>query len=100
MLEQVSQGVILSVRARAGARRNEILGIRDGALRVAVTAPPEKGKANQAINALLSEALGVSKSAIELISGETAPQKRFLLRGADVKRVREWIQSILASRDQ
>jgi hypothetical protein len=88
-LQQESRGVILPVRAHAGARRNVILGVRDGALRVAVTVVPEKGKANKAIVALLSGTLGVPKSAVELISGETSPQKRFLILGGNAAAIRQ-----------
>ena len=80
-LVEDSRGVILPVRAQAGARRNGVVGIREGKLRVAVTAAPEKGKANQAIAVVLSEALGVPKSSIALQSGETSTQKRFLIVG-------------------
>jgi hypothetical protein len=79
-LQVCSRGVILPVRATAGARRNAILGVRNGMLRVAVTAAPEKGKANSAIIAVLSKALGIPKSVIEIISGQTSQQKRFLLK--------------------
>ena len=95
-LEQIENGVILPVRAHAGARRNSILGIRAGALRVAVTAAPEKGKANQAIIALLSKTLGVSKSAIEIVSGETSPQKRLLVRSIEMEQLRQMIASVIA----
>ena len=37
-----AEGSTLSVRARPGARRNAVLGERNGALRVAVTAAPEQ----------------------------------------------------------
>jgi uncharacterized protein (TIGR00251 family) len=74
-------GTILPVHAQPGARRNAILGERAGALRVAVTAPPEKGKANAAIGALLAESLGCRASQVALISGETSRQKRFLVMG-------------------
>jgi uncharacterized protein len=87
-LEQTDHGVMLMVRAHAGARRNAVLGIRAGALRIAVTAAPEKGKANRAITELLAKKLGVSKSSIELVSGETAPQKRFLIVGASMDAMR------------
>jgi uncharacterized protein (TIGR00251 family) len=93
-LGQNEGGVILRVRAHAGARRNLILGVRAGALRVAVTAAPEKGKANQAIIALLSKALGVPKSAIEILSGETSPQKRLLVRNFDMDQLRQMIAAI------
>lgn len=85
---QVDRGVILPVRAQAGAGRNGILGVRDGMLRIAVTAAPEKGKANRAIVTVLSEALGVPKSAIELTDGESSPRKRFLIVDASVERIR------------
>jgi uncharacterized protein (TIGR00251 family) len=87
-LESNARGVILPVRANAGARRNGIVGVRNGALRVAVTAAPEKGKANRAIVEVLSKSLQMSKSSIELLSGETSTQKRFLLVGADATAVR------------
>jgi hypothetical protein len=87
-LEADPRGVIIAVRAHAGARKNAILGVRQGMLRVAVTAAPEKGKANRAIIALLSESLGIPKSTIELISGETSPQKRFLILGANAEEIR------------
>ncbi len=81
-------GVLLPVQAHAGARRNGILGERNGMLRVAVTAAPEKGKANQAIVAVLSEALGVAKSSIELASGATSAKKQFLVAGRTIEEVR------------
>jgi uncharacterized protein (TIGR00251 family) len=93
-LEGDRRGVILPVRANAGARRNGIIGIRNGALRVAVTAAPEKGKANRAIIEVLSKSLNIPKSSIELLSGETSPQKRFLLVGADASAVRAAIADV------
>ena len=95
-LEDDPRGVILPVRAAAGARQNAILGVRQGMLRVAVTAAPEKGKANRAIVELLSEALGVPKSAIELLSGETSPQKRFLVAGAKADEIRQTLARAIA----
>jgi uncharacterized protein len=87
-LEQHARGIVLPVRAHAGARQNAVLGERQNALRIAVTAAPEKGKANRAIIELLSSTLGVAKSTIELIAGETSPQKRFLLVGASEESIR------------
>jgi uncharacterized protein (TIGR00251 family) len=76
-------GSILPVVAQPGARRNAVLGVRAGALRVAVTAPPEKGKANAAIQALLAESLGCKPSQVALASGATSRQKRFRIGGID-----------------
>jgi uncharacterized protein YggU (UPF0235/DUF167 family) len=76
-----AQGAILPVRAQPGARRNALLGEHAGALRVAVTAAPERGKANAAIAAVLADALACKASQIALLSGETAREKRFLIVG-------------------
>jgi uncharacterized protein len=91
-LEQHAEGVVLSVRAHAGARCNALKEGQDGTLRVSVTQAPEKGKANKAIIELLSRELGIKKSQIELIAGDTAPQKRFLLRGISVEEVSQRLQ--------
>ena len=74
-LEPHCEGIVLPVRAHAGARRNEIRGEQDGMLKVSVTQAPEKGKANKALIAVLSEGLSLKKSQIELISGATSPQR-------------------------
>lgn len=95
-LEPLPRGVILPVRAHAGARRNAILGEREGALRVAVTAAPEKGKANRAIIDLLSKSLGVAKSSIELMAGETSPQKRFLVSGVTTQALQKLLSQLIA----
>lgn len=79
-LEPHPDGTILPVRAQPGARRNEIRGVQAGMLKVCVTQSPEKGKANKAVVELLSKSLGLKKSQIELIAGQTSHQKRFLVR--------------------
>ncbi len=95
-LQSHAEGVVLPVRAQPGARRNEIRGEQNGVLKVSVTQAPEKGKANKAIIALLGKSLGLRKSQIELISGETARQKRFLIRDVDMEELRERIEIALS----
>jgi uncharacterized protein (TIGR00251 family) len=75
------EGSLLSVRAQPGARKNAVLGEHGGALKIAVTAPPEDGRANQAITEVLREWLGVKRSQVELASGATNRNKQFLIRG-------------------
>jgi uncharacterized protein (TIGR00251 family) len=65
----------LRLRVRPGAKKDAILGEHGGALRVSVTAPPERGKANRAVAALLAGALGVPPSSVEITSGESSPDK-------------------------
>jgi uncharacterized protein (TIGR00251 family) len=75
------EGCLLPVRAQPGARRAGILGEHAGALKVAVTAPPEDGRANQALAEALRDALGLKRSQVELWNGHTSRSKRFLIRG-------------------
>lgn len=67
----------ITVHATAGARRNHVGGCHDGALRVSVTAPADKGRANKAIATALADALGVKSLQIELIRGQTNRRKIF-----------------------
>jgi uncharacterized protein YggU (UPF0235/DUF167 family) len=71
------------VRVRAGARRTGIAGEHDGALRVDVSAAPEKGKANRAVAEVLADLFGITKPSVQLLTGSTSQQKRFLLLGID-----------------
>jgi uncharacterized protein len=95
-LESVSAGTILSVRAQPSARRNALIGLHDGALRVAISAPPDKGRANQSIEVLLAKTFDLPRSAVELISGQTARQKRFLLKGITTDQVQQKLALLLA----
>jgi uncharacterized protein (TIGR00251 family) len=84
-----AEGCVLLVRAQPGARRSGVLGEQNGALKVAVTAPPEDGRANRALVEELREILGLKRSQVELIGGQTSRDKRFLIRGvakADLER--------------
>jgi uncharacterized protein (TIGR00251 family) len=76
-----TEGCILPVRAQPGARKSGLLGEQAGWLKVAVTAPPEDGRANKAIVELLRDVLNLKRSQIELLSGQSSRQKRILIRG-------------------
>ncbi len=74
-------GVVVPVAAQPGARRDAVLGERDGMIRIAVTSPPDKGKANSAIQSVLAEYLGCKAAQITLLSGPTSRRKRFVVVG-------------------
>jgi len=76
-----AEGCVLTVRAQPGARRNVLVGAQGDALKVAVTAPPDQGRANKALALLLAEQLGLKKAQVELIAGAASRDKRFLVRG-------------------
>jgi hypothetical protein len=93
-LEVHVEGVVLPVRARPGARRNEVRGVQDGMLKVSVTQVAEKGKANEALIDVLAQALDVRRWQLELIAGETAPRKKFLVRGVSMDELRSRIAAM------
>jgi hypothetical protein len=75
------RGAVLGVKAQPAAKKDAILGERAGALRVAVTAAPERGRANDAIVELVAAALKLKRSQISLLTGETSRDKRLLIEG-------------------
>ena len=91
-----AEGSILAVRAQPGARRNGIVGDQNGELKVAVTALPDKGKANDAVQEVLCAALDLKRWQVELVSGAASRAKKFLLRGVAPEVALQQLQAILA----
>jgi len=83
-------GAALAIRVIPGAKRNEIDGILDdGTIRIRLTAPPVEGKANSALIDFLSKVLGVRRSDIEIIAGETSRNKLVTITDIDPQTVQE-----------
>jgi uncharacterized protein len=69
--------VDIRVKVIPKSSKTELAGyLLDGTWKVKVAAAPEKGKANRALVEFLAEKLGVAKSRIRIVSGETSPLKR------------------------
>jgi len=89
--------VLVSVRVQPGARRAGLAGTWNGLLKLAVSAPPEDGRANAAAAALLAELFGLRASAVELVRGQTSRSKVFRLALApEIARAR--LAELLATR--
>lgn len=85
-LRQGKDGPTLALRVTPKSSRDAVTGLHvaaDGAvaLAVRVTAPPDKGKANQAVIALLARTFRLPKSAFTLIAGETGRNKVVFVAG-------------------
>ncbi len=80
-IEHHPDGSLVTVWAVPRASRTEIAGLHDGALRVRLAVPPEAGKANRELQAILKTTSGAA--AVELISGATSRKKTLVLRGVD-----------------
>ncbi|MGB9701015.1 MAG: DUF167 domain-containing protein [Thermodesulfobacteriota bacterium] len=66
---------ILRVWVQPGAAKDELIGFRDGFLRLRVKARPEKGAANKACQKILGEALNIAPEKIKIIKGEQSRRK-------------------------
>lgn len=80
-IRQLDDGLIIEVRVQPKASSNRIAGLHGEALKLCVTAPPEDGKANKAVAALLARALGVKKQAVSIVSGQTSRTKSVKITG-------------------
>lgn len=80
-LRDTGDGVEITLYVQPGARKTEIVGEFDGALKLRVLAPPVEGQANAAVLAFVAKRCGVSKSRIALISGELNRHKRIRILG-------------------
>jgi uncharacterized protein (TIGR00251 family) len=76
LVQDIDGGVVFTAKVIPGSSRTCVCGLLDGMLKIKISAPPEKGKANQRLLEFLAKQLGVKKSAISIISGQTNPIKQ------------------------
>lgn len=93
-LRPIANGISLDVLASAGASVSKVRGIHDRALKVAVRAAPEKGKANAEIEEVVAGFFGVSKRSARVAAGETSRQKRVEVLGISIESAREKIAAL------
>ncbi len=92
----VLEGCSIRIRVQPRASRDRIVGYRDGALRVSVTAPPVEGKANAAVVELLADALGIAKSRVRVVRGHTSRDKLVGVDGIGEEEVRRMLDGQLS----
>lgn len=80
--------MLLRIKAIPGASRDTIAGLLGDQLKIRVIAPPEGGKANQAIIRLLSEQLGIPRGQLGITSGHTSRDKIIQIEGLDQVEIR------------
>ena len=86
MIQMTRDGpdVLLPVKVVPKASRDRIVGELDGALKVAVAAPPEKGAANRAVCRLIAKALGLRVQQVSVETGHGSPRKTLRLHAPDL----------------
>ncbi len=87
----------LRLRVSPGAARAGIVGRHGNAWKVRVTAPPEDGRANEAVLRLLADALSLPRKALTLVSGHTARDKIVVLDGVGPAQIERRLASAATS---
>ena len=75
-VRELGHDCILTVRVSPKASRSTLVGLHGSALKVAVNAPPDKGKANSAVIRLLADALDISPSRISIVGSQSSRTKK------------------------
>lgn len=82
-LRKDGEGWLLAIHAQPGAKKTGVAGLHGDSLKIRIAAPPVDGKANTALIAFVARTLGVPKSAVTLVKGESSREK--LLRVTDLR---------------
>jgi uncharacterized protein len=80
-IRDTAEGLLLRLHVQPRAKRNEIAGIHNGALKLKVSAPPVDDAANRAIIEYFASLLGISKSSCRIISGGKSREKMLQIQG-------------------
>lgn len=84
-----SEGILITVKVTPASQKPGLRGIYADMLKMSVKAAPEKGKANQEVRELLAEQLGIGKSRIKIVFGETSRQKQVMITQMSPSELRE-----------
>jgi len=88
-LSQSGPDTLIQLKVVPGSSRDRVMGMLGDRLKVAVSAPPEDGKANKSVCALLAGILGVSAKSLEVTAGHTNPRKTVRVTGMAAAQVAE-----------
>lgn len=86
-IQTTFDGLLLPVKVVPGASRTRVLGELDGRLKVAVAAPAERGKANDALIAFLAKRLGLRRRQVRIATGATSAVKTVSIEGIEPEEV-------------
>ncbi|AEH45630.1 protein of unknown function DUF167 [Thermodesulfatator indicus DSM 15286] len=89
MLEKYEKGFLLSIYLQPKAKKEEIVGFYQEALKIKVKSPPVDGKANEALISFLAKKLGLSKKNLKLLAGFTSKHKKVYIEGLEEKEIKK-----------
>lgn len=79
----------LAIKVVPGAAQDEIAGWLGEALKVRVSAPAEKGKANAAVERAIAQALNLPLENVQIVKGHTSPRKTVEIQGLSAAEVNQ-----------
>ena len=85
--------ITFTIRVVPRASKSEIVGEHDGALKVRIASPPVDGAANEELIRVLAKSFGVSKSAVEIVSGQSSKTKQIRITRASVEKITAILQA-------
>ena len=91
-LNETASGVSFSVRVQPGAKRNVVLGEFGEALKIALTAPPVDGRANEACVEFLAGLLDIPQSSVTIVSGHNRRNKVVRVAGLSSSTLRQRLE--------
>jgi uncharacterized protein (TIGR00251 family) len=86
---QKESAVTFKVRVQPRASRTEIVGEHAGAVKLRIASPPVDGKANEECRRFLARLIGVSASAVEIVTGDSSKDKVIRIHNVSTERVRD-----------
>ena len=94
-IKQTDKGLIIKVKVVPGSSRNRIGGLLDGALKINITAAPEKGKANKRLVQFLAEILALPKSSLTILTGQRDNHKQVQIVGLSCEKLMEHLEQFI-----
>ena len=86
-IRDTPSGATFQVKVHPRAKKNAIIGEVGDALKLALTAPPLEGRANQACIEILADVLNVPRSSVTIAAGESSRNKVIRVRGLSAAQV-------------
>ncbi|HEY5027598.1 MAG TPA: DUF167 domain-containing protein [Candidatus Angelobacter sp.] len=96
-VKEIAGGATFAIKVHPRARKNAITGVVGDALKLALTAPPVDGKANQAVIEFFADLFAIPRSSVTIASGETSRNKIVRICGLSRTAVEQRLSAALSS---
>ncbi|MGE5205623.1 MAG: DUF167 domain-containing protein [Chlamydiota bacterium] len=94
-IQESAKGVSFAVKVHPRARKNQITGVVGEALKLALTAPPVEGRANEAVIGFFADFFDIPRSSVTIASGETSRNKVVRISGVTAEIAQRRLQEAL-----